>query len=39
MSIEHPPERAGDPCVHHVYKDVDAMPDEVYVRIGKEPPA
>ncbi|MEY2436789.1 MAG: hypothetical protein QOF97_1625 [Acidimicrobiaceae bacterium] len=38
-SIEHPPERAGDPCVHHVYKDVDAMPDEVYVRIGKEPPA
>jgi hypothetical protein len=34
-SIEYPPERPGDPCVHHVYKDVDRMPDEVYVRIGK----
>lgn len=37
-SIEHPPERAGEACVHHVYKDVDAMPPEVYVRIGLEPP-
>jgi hypothetical protein len=33
-SIEHPPERAGEPCVHHVYKDVALIPDEAYVRIG-----
>jgi len=37
-SIEYPPERPGEPCVHHVYKDVTAMPDEVYLRIGKQPP-
>jgi hypothetical protein len=37
-SIEHPPEARGGECVHHVYKDVDAMPAEVYVRVGKEPP-
>jgi hypothetical protein len=34
-SIEYPPERPGDPCVHHVYKDVDRMPEDVFVRIGK----
>jgi hypothetical protein len=34
-SIEYPPEQPGDPCVHHVYKDVDRMPEEVYLRIGK----
>ena len=33
-SIEYPPERAGEPCVHHVYKDVTAVPDAAYVRIG-----
>ena len=33
-SIEFPPERAGEPCVHHVYKDVAAVPDEAYARIG-----
>ena len=33
-SIEYPPERAGEPCVHHVYKDVAAVPDAAYVRIG-----
>lgn len=37
-SIEFPPERPGDPCVHHVYKDLSAMPPEVYERLGKEPP-
>lgn len=37
-SIEHPPEQPGEPCVHHVYKDVDAMPAEVYLRIGRTPP-
>ena len=37
-SIEYPPERAGDPCVHHVYKQPDAVPAEVYERIGKTAP-
>ena len=39
VSIEYPPTRPGEPCVHHIYKDLDAMPPEVYVRIGKPPPA
>ena len=38
-SIEYPPERAGEPCVHHVYKDVKVTPDAAYVRIGKRSPA
>jgi len=36
-SIEFPPKRAGEPCVHHVYKDAAAIPDSAYVRIGKPP--
>ena len=38
-SIEFPPTRPGEPCVHHVYKDVDAIPTEDYDRIGKPKPA
>lgn len=38
-SVEYPPERPGERCVHHLYKDPKAMPDEVYTRIGKVPPA
>ena len=38
-SIEFPPERPGEPCVHHVYKDVGAIPAEAYERIGKPPPS
>ena len=38
-SIEHPPERKGEACVHHVYKDVGAIPDEAYQRIGKTRPS
>jgi hypothetical protein len=38
-SIEHPPERFGEPCVHHVYKDVAQIPADAYVRIGKSPPS
>ena len=36
-SIEFPPERRGEPCVHHVYKDVNAIPAEAYERIGLPP--
>jgi hypothetical protein len=35
-SIEFPPEHAGERCVHHVYKDVSAVPPEAYERIGIE---
>jgi hypothetical protein len=34
-SIEHPPERPGEPCVHHVYKDLGRIPVADYERIGK----
>jgi hypothetical protein len=37
-SIEHPPTRAGERCVHHVYKDARAIPASAYERIGKQPP-
>jgi hypothetical protein len=37
-SIEHPPESPGEPCVHHIYKDVRDTPVEAYRRIGKERP-
>lgn len=37
-SIEHPPRRPGEPCVHHVYKDVTDIPAEAYERIGKPAP-
>jgi hypothetical protein len=36
VTIEFPPERAGEPCVHHVYKDPASIPDEIYRRVGKE---
>jgi hypothetical protein len=40
VTVEHPPDRPGDPCIHHVYKDPAAMPDGVFVRIGtRRPPA
>ena len=37
-SIEFPPERPGEPCIHHVYKDVTALPAEVHLRLGRTPP-
>jgi hypothetical protein len=38
-SIEHPPEHEGEQCVHHIYKDVAAIPDEDYRRIGETRPS
>lgn len=38
-SVEFPPERPGDPCVHHVYRRPADIPAEVYVRIGATKPA
>jgi hypothetical protein len=37
-SIEYPPEKPGERCVHHIYKDPSNIPDEAYERIGKTPP-
>lgn len=37
-SVEFPPERAGEPCVHHVYRRPTDIPDEIYVRIGARKP-
>lgn len=37
-SIEYPPERSGERCVHHLYKDVADVPAEAFERIGKRPP-
>jgi hypothetical protein len=37
-TVEFPPVRPGEPCVHHVYRDTAAIPDEVYERIGKRRP-
>jgi hypothetical protein len=38
-SIEYPPERPGERCIHHIYKDAASVPPEAYERVGKEPPA
>ena len=38
VTIEFPPERPGERCVHHVYKDPALIPDEIYARVGKERP-
>jgi hypothetical protein len=37
-SVEHPPHAAGEPCVHHIYKDVTKVPADAYERIGMPPP-
>ena len=37
-SVEFPSERPGEPCVRHVYRDPDVIPEEIYVRIGKTKP-
>jgi hypothetical protein len=38
-SIEYPPTKPGERCVHHVYKDVADIPPDAFRRVGKEPPA
>ncbi|HJR18471.1 MAG TPA: hypothetical protein VJ922_02030 [Actinomycetota bacterium] len=39
VTIEFPPERPGERCVHHVYKDPARIPVEIYRRVGKGKPA
>ena len=38
-TVEHPSSGKGDVCLHHIYKDVDAIPADSYERIGKQKPA
>lgn len=38
VSIEYPSPGPGGVCVHHVYKDVWAIPESAYARIGKQRP-
>jgi len=38
-TIEFPPERPGERCVHHIYKDTSRIPADVYRRVGKQKPA
>ncbi len=38
-TVEHPPTKPGEPCVHHVYRNPEDIPDEIYLRIGKTPPS
>jgi hypothetical protein len=38
MTVETPPTEGGGRCIHHVYRDVEDIPAEVYRRIGKEKP-
>src|SRR5205809_5221163 len=33
VTIEFPPERPGERCVHHVYKDPALIPAEIYERV------
>lgn len=37
-TVQFPPTRAGERCVHHMYKDPRAIPPEIFQRIGKDPP-
>ena len=38
-TVEFPPETKGEPCVHHIYKDVADVPASAYERIGKQKPS
>jgi hypothetical protein len=38
VTVEFPPERPGDRCVHHVYKDPASIPDAIYRRVNKSKP-
>jgi len=38
-TIEHPPTKPGERCVHHIYKDRASIPDEVFARVGKKKPS
>jgi hypothetical protein len=37
-TVQHPPTKAGERCVHHIYKDTGSIPEEVFARLGKTKP-
>ena len=37
-TIQFPPTKAGERCVHHIYKDRESIPVEIYNRVGKTKP-
>ena len=37
-TVQFPPPGPGEECVHHVYKDARAVPEEIYARVRKEKP-
>lgn len=37
-TVEFPPEKPGERCVHHIYKDPARVPEEIYRRVGKRKP-
>jgi hypothetical protein len=37
-TIEFPPERPGERCVHHIYKDARTIPNDIYRRVGMDKP-
>jgi len=39
ITVESPPTGELGLCVHHIYRDMSSVPDDVYVRIGKEKPS
>lgn len=36
--VEQPPQRPGEPCLHHLYRRREDIPEEAYVRIGRTRP-
>ncbi len=36
-TVEFPTRRPGEPCVHHVYRDLDRVPEEVLERLRPPP--
>ncbi len=37
-SVEFPPRQPGEPCVQHVYRRPEDVPEEIYLRIGTRKP-
>ena len=37
-TVEHPPTAPGERCVHHIYRDPQRLPADVYIRLGKPDP-
>jgi len=35
-TVEHPPTKPGERCIHHVYKRTEDIPEEIYRRVGKD---